>query len=251
MLQVRQDGAVLRLTLDRPEVRNALDDRLIAALADAVEAAPATTRVIVLKGEGKAFCAGGDLDWMRRAAGYTREQNIADALALARLFRGLVETPAVVVAQVHGAAFGGGAGLACCADVCVAAQGTLFAFSEAKLGLVPATISPYVVAKIGAGHARALFTTAEVFDTDRAQRIGMVHQAVELDVLEAKVDEVVANVLRCGPQAVAACKKLAQAGPLSAEAAATLLADARASEEGKEGVAAFLEKRTASFVESR
>ncbi|MBX3111417.1 MAG: enoyl-CoA hydratase/isomerase family protein [Fimbriimonadaceae bacterium] len=248
MLQVTQDGAVLRLTLDRPEVRNALDDRLIAAMADAVGGAPAGTRVIVIEGAGKAFCAGGDLEWMRRAATYTREQNIADAVSLAGLFRGLVESPAVVVAKVHGAAFGGGSGLVCCADVAVAAHGTLFAFSEAKLGLVPATISPYVVGKIGAGHARALFTTAEVFDTDRAQRIGMVHHAVDLDMLDAKVDEVVAGVLRCGPEAVASCKALAQAAPLTAEEAATLLADARAGAEGVEGVAAFLEKRKASFV---
>ncbi len=248
MLQVRQDGPVLRVALDRPEVRNALDDQLIAALADAVEGAPRSTRVLVLRGEGKAFCAGGDLAWMRRAAAYSREQNIEDALALSRLFQGLVSFPGVVIAQVHGAAFGGGAGLVCCADVAVAATGTLFSFSEAKLGLVPATISPYVVEKIGRGHARALFTTAEIFDAERAAAIGMVHEVTPMDGLESKVEEKVEAVLKCGPSAVALCKRLVAASPMTSNDAASMLADARASDEGKEGVSAFLEKRSANFV---
>jgi enoyl-CoA hydratase/carnithine racemase len=248
MLNAETSGPVLTLTLNRPEVRNAINDELIAALADAIADAPQGTRVIVIRGEGKAFCAGGDLEWMRRAASYTEEQNIEDALRLANLFDAIVSSPAVVIAQVHGAAFGGGAGLTAACDVAVASSNTLFAFSEAKLGLVAATISPYVLNKIGPGHTRALFVTAEPFDAKRAFEIGLVHQVVEADELEASVRAKVQAVLKCGPQAVAASKAIAVWPPKSQEETAKLLARARAGDEGKEGVTAFLEKRPASFV---
>lgn len=248
MLNVETAGPVLTLTLNRPEVRNAINDELIAALAEAVTGAPEGTRVIVIRGEGKAFCAGGDLEWMRRAAAYTEEQNIEDALRLANLFDAVVSSPAVVIAQVHGAAFGGGAGLTAACDVAVAASNTLFAFSEAKLGLVAATISPYVLNKIGPGHTRALFVTAEPFNAQRAYEIGLVHQVVEADELDGAVRAKVQAVLKCGPKAVAASKSLAVWPPMSQEETAKLLARARAGDEGKEGVAAFLEKRAANFV---
>ncbi len=249
MLSVERTGSVLHLVIQRPEVRNAFDDHLIAALRQAFLDLPAGIRAVVLRGEGKAFCAGGDLEWMRRAAHYTREQNEADALALAGLFQAVAECPAVVIAQVHGFAFGGGAGLVSACDVAIAAEGTQFSFSEVKLGLVPATISPYVVKKIGPGHARALFVTGHPFDAEHALRIGLVHRVVPTEGLVAAVDETIRTVLKNGPEAVATSKWLAQQPPLANAAAAALLAEARARDEGKAGIAAFLEKRPADFVE--
>jgi len=241
------DGAVLRLTLDRPEVRNAFNDELIARLTEAVASAPTEVRAIVVSGEGKAFCAGGDLEWMRRAADYSEEQNYEDAMRLGRLFETVAGSRACVIAQVHGAAFGGGAGLVASCDVAVAQTGTLFAFSEARLGLIPATISPFVIPKIGQGNARWLFSTAEAFDATVAQRIGLVHDVASEGSLHEAVETRVAAVLGNGPAAVASSKRLALAGPVPMSDAARLLAQARSSDEGKEGVAAFLEKRPAKF----
>lgn len=251
MLKVESVGPVTTLTLARHEVRNAINDELIARLTDAVGHLAEGTRSVVIRGEGKAFCAGGDLEWMRRAAAFSEAENIQDAIRLANLFEAIAHSPAVVVAQVHGAAFGGGCGLVAACDVAVAAAGTLFAFSEARLGLVPATISPFVVSKVGHGHARALFTTGEAFDADRALRIGLVHEVVPIESLETAVEQKVASVLRNGPDAVAASKSLAQRAPLKKGEAAKLLARARASDEGREWVSAFLEKRDASFVVKR
>ncbi|MCW5936098.1 MAG: enoyl-CoA hydratase/isomerase family protein [Fimbriimonadaceae bacterium] len=250
MLRSDRRGPVLHLTLDRPEVRNAFNDELIAALAGAFDGLDSDVRVVVLGGEGKAFSAGGDLEWMRRAADYTVEQNYADAMKLGGLFEAIAGCAALVVARVHGAAFGGGCGLVAAADVAVAAEGTLFAFSEVRLGLVPATISKFVVPKIGAGHARALFTTGEAFDAERALRIGLVHHVAGLDEIDARVEEVVKTTLKNGPRAVAQAKRLAQQLGEAVEMAplARMLAEARAGEEGREGVAAFLDKRPASFV---
>lgn len=247
MLRSNQEGPVLRLTLDRPEVRNAFNDELIARLTEAVAGAPESVRVVVVSGEGKSFSAGGDLDWMRRASGYTEQQNYEDAMRLGALFEAIVACPACVVARVHGAAFGGGAGLVACADVAVASEGTLFAFSEARLGLLPATISPFVVPKIGAGNARWLFTTAEAFDAATALRIGLVHQVAAPEELDSAVEAKVQAVLGNGPAAVALGKRVAVDGPFPMAESARMLARARASDEGKEGVAAFLEKRRASF----
>lgn len=251
MLEVAPNGSILEVTLNRPEVRNALNDELIANLAEIFQALPAGTRVVKLRGEGKAFCAGGDLNWMQRAAAYTEEENRRDAMVLGNLFTAIAECPAAVVVQVHGAAFGGGAGLVAAADVAVASEGTLFSFSEARLGLIPATISKFVIDKIGAGHARALFATAEPFDARRAYEIGLVHGCVPSDHLESIVEEKVAHVLKNGPLAVAASKKLVLEAPLSMAECVDRLAKARSGPEGKEGVAAFLEKRKASFVEER
>lgn len=248
MLNVEATGPVTTLTLARPEVRNAINEELISRLTDAFVGLPLGTRVVVLKGDGKSFCSGGDLEWMRRAAGYTEQQNVDDAVRLADLFESIVACPAVVIAQVQGAAFGGGAGLVAASDVAVATTGTLFAFSEVRLGLVPATISPLVLQKIGSGHARALFTTGEAFDAERALRIGLVHEVVAPELLETVVSQKVEAVLKNGPLSVAASKALTVSPVMSKLESARLLARARAGDEGKEGVAAFLEKRAASFV---
>lgn len=248
MLDV-SSGAVVRVTLNRPEVRNAFDDGLIAALTRTFEILPDNARVVVISGEGKAFCAGGDLEWMRKAANYTEEQNYEDALKLAKLFKSIAYSHAVVIAKVHGAAFGGGCGLVAASDVAIAAEDTKFSFSEVKLGLLPGTISPYVIPKIGAGNARALFSTGEVFGSEKALRIGLVHEVGAAEALDGLVDEKIKAILSAGPQACAAAKRLVLDAPLTIEESARRLAQARAGAEGREGVAAFLEKRKASFVQ--
>lgn len=249
MLRVETQGPVLFVTLDRPEVRNALNDELIAKIGRVFAELPEGTRAVVIKGEGKSFCAGGDLEWMKKAAGYTDDENVRDAMKIARMFRAIAECPAVTIAAVHGAAFGGGAGLTAAADVAIATPDTKFSFSEVRLGLIPATISPFVIEKIGKGHTRALFTTAEAFDAEYALRIGLIHEVTEnLDeAIERKLKAVLAN----GPQAVEKAKKLISDKDLTLDECAKRLAQARASREGREGVAAFLEKRKASFVVER
>lgn len=250
MLQAETRGSVRFLTLDRPEVRNAFNDELIALLSKSVrQAEDDGIRVAVIKGNGKAFCAGGDLNWMKKAAGYSEEENRQDALKLAKLMKAIAESPVLFITQVHGACFGGGCGLVAAGDVCLAAEGTLFAFSEVKLGLVPATISTFVLPKIGGGHARALFTTGEVFDADRAMRIGLANDVVPSEQLEARVSRSIEAALAAGPSALAYCKALAQSAPPTPEEGAAMLARFRASEEGREGVTAFLDKRPASFVQ--
>ena len=249
MLHTERTGSVLRLTLDRPEVRNAFNDELIARLGEVLSGLDPRVRAVVLAGEGKAFCAGGDLEWMKKAASYSEEQNFEDAMRLAKLFEGIVRSHAVVIARVHGSAFGGGCGLVACADVAICEHETKFSFSEVRLGLLPATISPFVIPKIGHGHARALFSTGETFGAERALRIGLVHEVVSSVDLDNAVDEKVKAVLSVGPKAAAQAKRIANEGFQRMEDAAATLAKARTSDEGKEGVAAFLEKRKASFVE--
>ena len=250
MLRVEPDGPLLRITLNRPEVRNAFNDEVIAALYTAfTQVKTGGIRAVLLAAEGDAFCAGGDLQWMKKAASYTEEENVEDALKLARLFEAMVNCPAVIIARVQGAAFGGGCGLVCASDVAVASEKALFAFSEVRLGLVPATISPFVIPKIGHGHARALFSTGEAFDANHALRIGLVHEVT--NDLDKAIDKKLKTILSAGPRAVAESKKLAQGHPMSLEDASRLLAKYRSGAEGKEGVAAFLEKRKANFVVER
>ncbi len=246
MLRVETQGPVLFVTLDRPEVRNALNDELIAALTDAFSNLPDEVRAVVVQGEGKAFCAGGDLEWMRKAANYTEDENFRDATLVARLFKSVAECRAVVIASVHGAAFGGGSGLVAAADVAVASPETKFSFSEVKLGLIPATISSFVIDKIGRGHARALFATGEAFDAEHALRIGLVNEVAEDRT--AAVNRKLSAILSAGPDAVYESKKLVLDKNLTLDDCARLLARARAGTEGREGVAAFLDKRRASFV---
>ena len=249
-LEVVRDGAVATVTLNRPDRRNALDPALLEALTDAFGelATDPAVRVVVLRGAGPAFCAGADLDWMAASRELSREENVADAERMAAAFEAVDACPKAVVAGVHGAAFGGGAGLVACADVAIAAEDTTFAFSEVRLGLVPATISPYVLRSLGPGATRALFTTGRRLDAEEALRLGLVHQVASEDGLEDALAEVVHALLASGPEAVAACKRLVR------EAAAGTLDDlperialARTGAEGREGVTAFLERRSPSW----
>ncbi|MHB8636300.1 MAG: enoyl-CoA hydratase-related protein [Fimbriimonadaceae bacterium] len=248
MLTVEFRDPVLFLTLNRPEVRNAFNDELIGALTAAFTKLPSGTRVVVLTGQGSAFCAGGDLEWMRKAAGYSTTENVADAIRLSHLFGTIQTCPAIVIARINGAAYGGGCGLVAAADLAVAADDAKFAFSEVKLGLIPATIAPFVLAKIGSGHARALFTTAEVFNADRAVAIGLVHEAVSAADLDVAVNSKIAAVLAAAPRATILARELVLEAVSGPEETARRLAAVRASDEGRQGVAAFLEKRKAAWV---
>lgn len=249
MLAVEAEGSVLRVTIDRPEVRNALNAELIAQLTTFFMHLSPSVRAVVLTGAGETFCAGGDLNWMREAASFTEEQNANDAFRLASLFKSIADCPAVVIARVKGPCFGGGCGLVAAADVAIASEDAAFALSEVRLGLIPATISPFVLPKIGPGHARHLFTTGEAFSSAHALRIGLVHHVVPAAELDVAVKKCLKGVLSAGPAAVAAAKRLAQEPPLSLPEAAALLARTRAGEEAREGISAFLEKRKATFVE--
>ena len=244
-LRVERDGPVLRVTLARPDRRNAFDAELIAELAEAfVDVGRA--RAVVLAGEGASFCAGADVDWMRASVGLSSDENVADANAMRRMFEAIDGCPAPVVTRVQGHALGGGAGLVAVADVPICAPDTVFAFSEVKLGIIPAVISPFVLAKIGPSAARRYFPTGERFDAETALRIGLVSEvAAELD--EA-VDRVVAEIVSAGPEAVRAAKRLVLERPDGPETA-RLIAEARASAEGQEGLSAFLEKRAPSWRE--
>lgn len=255
-LDVTRDGAVARVYLNRPEVRNAFNDGVIAELTQTFTALGADPglRVIVLGGHGKAFCAGADLNWMKAMAGYDWDQNRADAQALADMLWTVYQCPVPVVGRVHGDCYAGGMGLAAACDVLVAAEGVNFCLSEARLGLLPGTISPYVIRAMGEQAARRYFVTAERFTATQAQAMGFVHEVCPADMLDAKVDEIVATLVANGPMATRACKRLVQdmAGqPLTAELRADTarrIADIRASDEGKEGLASFLQKRPASWT---
>ena len=242
-LAVTRDGDVLRLTLARPEKRNALDPALIDALTHAFAEA-GDARAIVLRGAGPSFCAGADLDWMRASIDLSPEENVADARRLDALMSALDGCPAPVVAGVQGHAIGGGCGLLACSDVVIAARDANFGLGEVKLGLVPAVISPYLLARVGSSAARRLFVTGERFDAETALRIGLVHQLA--DDLEDTVEAVVSGLLAAGPQAVRLAKRLARGG-FSAEESVQLLAQLRAGDEAQEGLRAFFERRQPSW----
>src|SRR5215831_255384 len=249
-LLIQQDGPVVRVTLNRPEVRNAFNDESIAqitAWAESVTAGGAG-RVAVLAGSGKVFCAGADLTWMSKMVGYSREENVRDARAAARMFAALDRLPIPLIGRVHGAALGGGAGLAAVCDIVVSAEDVIFGFTEVKLGIIPAVISPYVLAKIGRSAARELFLTGARFTAARAYKIGLVHAAVPAAELDDTVMRYVTEVATGGREAIAAAKTLIRNvwGQTAAEAApitAAALAARRVSPEGQEGLRAFLEKR--------
>lgn len=248
---LRPSAHVAEVWLDRPELRNAFNSEVIAALDAAFRelGADAQLRAIVIGGRGKAFCAGGDLNWMRAMADYTWAQNKADASALAAMLWTLYSCPVPVVGRVHGDCYAGGLGLAAACDVLVAAEGVHFCLSEARLGLLPATIGPYVVRALGEQASRRYFVTAERFSAAEAHRLGFVHERVAAEALDAKVDEIAATLVANGPAAVKACKQLVHdvAGqPITAalrEDTARRIADIRASDEGRAGVQAFLHKR--------
>lgn len=256
VLRVDRDGPVARVVLNRPDVRNAFNAELIAALTEAFTTlgGDATVRAIVLAGEGKTFSGGADLNWMRAALELTDEENFRDAGRMAAMYQTIDRCPKPVVGRLHGAALAGGGGLTAVCDIAIASSETLFGFTETKLGIIPAVISPYVIRKIGLSHARALFITGERFSADRAKAIGLVHDVVALDRLDARVDEVLAELATAGPQAVAAAKALipavAEATPADAtELTVRAIARQRTTDEGQEGVRAFLERRTPSWRE--
>ena len=238
-LRVERDGPVLRVTLARSDRRNAFDADLIRELAEAfVDVGRA--RAVVLAGEGASFSAGADVAWMRSSVDLSIEANVADANALRRMLEAIDACPAPVVARVQGHALGGGAGLVAAADIAIAGHDAVFAFSEVKLGIIPAVISPFALAKIGSGAARRYFLTGERFDADTALRIGLVHEVA--DDLQAAVDRVVAELLSAGPQAVRWAKRLVRERPDGPETA-RWIAERRASDEGQERLRAFLDKR--------
>jgi methylglutaconyl-CoA hydratase len=253
----RPSPHVARVWLNRPDVRNAFNDGVIAELTRvfAELGRDEELRAIVLGGHGKAFCAGADLSWMRAMAGYTWDENRADAQALADMLWTIQSCPVPVVARIHGDCYAGGVGLAAVCDIRVAASGVTFCLSEARLGLLPATIGPYVVRAMGESASRRYFTTAERFGAAEAHRTGLVHETVDdAEALDAKVDALVTALVANGPQAVRACKRLVQdvAGRPIDEAlradTARRIADIRASAEGKEGVQSFLGKRPPAWL---
>jgi methylglutaconyl-CoA hydratase len=256
MLNVEAKGGIARVTLNRPELRNAFDDALIRELQSTFEklGKDASVRVVVLAGNGPAFCAGADLNWMKRMAGYSYEQNLADARALAEMLSTLDRLPKPTIARVHGAAFAGGTGLVAACDIAIGTPDAKFCLSEAKLGLSPATISPYVIRAMGERNARRYFLTAEVFGAEEAHRIGMLSALVPAMELDATLDSLIKNLLAGGPQAHAKIKDLIGAvanrpvdDALVADTAKRI-AEIRVSAEGREGIASFLEKRKSSWT---
>lgn len=249
-------GGTTTVTLNRPDVRNAFNDEVITELtAVLLELGKRPeVRCVVLAGNGPAFCAGADLNWMKRMADYTREENLEDAGALARMLEVLYKIPKPTVARVHGDAYAGGVGLVAACDIAVAADTVNFCLSESKLGLLPATISPYVIRAMGARAAHRWFLTAERFPAAEAHRIGFVHEVVPADQLDAKVGEIAQALVSAGPEAVKACKQLVH-DVAEREITAGLIrrtvegiADIRASDEGREGVRSFLEKRKPNWL---
>jgi methylglutaconyl-CoA hydratase len=256
MLDVAVANHVATVTLDRPDVRNAFNDELIAELTAAVRnlGVRDDVRCIVLAANGPAFCAGADLNWMKRMAGYSRHENLADAGALAEMLHRLYACPKPTIAKVQGDVYAGGMGLVATCDMAVAVDSASFCLSEVKLGLIPATISPYVIRAMGARAAHRYFLTAERFGAAEALRIGFVHEVVLPEQLDAKVAELAHALASAGPEAVKACKRLLQdvAGqdisPALVARTVEGIADIRASAEGREGVQSFLQKRKPDWL---
>jgi methylglutaconyl-CoA hydratase len=252
---IERDGSILRITLNRPDVRNAIDEEVIGSLSSAATAAAddRSLRAIVLAGNGKAFCAGADVGWMAKAIAYSRQENLSDAEDLARLMERLDTLPLPVIGRVQGSALGGGVGLAAICDIVVAADDAVFGLTEVKLGILPAVVAPYVMRKIGVSAARELFLTGVRFDARRAKEIGLVHEVVPADVLDAAVSRRITEVLTAGPAGIARAKALireiATAQPDHVIGLTTnAIAAQRVSEEGQEGLRAFLEKRKPSWI---
>jgi len=247
-IRIESANGVARIRLQRPEVRNALSDVMVAELTQALGSLPAATRVVVLSGEGPAFCAGADAQWMKRSKSFTRAENERDAATLATLFRVLDECPLPVIARVQGAALGGGSGLVAACDIAVAEEGAQFGFPEVRLGLIPAVISTFVLPRIGARAARRYFLTGERFSASQAQSLGLVHEVVKADALDSTVDRLVQELLQGGPRAQGAAKKLirditALSRDRAIEETIRAISEIRVSPEAQEGLGAFLEKR--------
>lgn len=258
-LDVTRDGAVALVTLNRPEVRNAFNETLIAALQEtfiALDRDP-EVRVVVLGAHGPAFCAGADLNWMKKMAGYTFDENEADALCLADMLYAIYNCSKPVVARVHGDVYAGGMGLVAACDIAVATTNAHFCLSETRIGLIPATIGPYVIKALGEQAARRFMVSAERFEAAEAYRLGFVHELCQPDELDEHVGEIVDALLLCSPQALAATKRLVREiggqslTPALRADTARRIAEVRASDEGREGVTAFLEKRKPSWVSTQ
>ena len=255
LLERRPDG-VVRITLNRPAIHNAFDDRQITELTAAFDnlAADDSVRAVVLTGAGRSFSAGADLNWMRRTSTYGEHENLRDASALAALMKALNELPQPTVARVNGAALGGGTGLVACCDLVIAGEDALFGTTEVRLGIMPAVIGPYVLAAIGARHARRLMLTGERITAYEAARIGLVHEVVPADQLDAAIDRAVSHLLKGGPHAIAAAKRLVHdlAGrPIDQgliDETARWIAALRTTPEAREGLSAFLEKRKPDWI---
>lgn len=254
---VAQNGPVATLTLNRPEVHNAFDEATIAALTHTLNqmAADHTIRALVLRAEGKSFCAGADLNWMQRAASFTTAENEADAYNLGQMLHTLYTMPKPTIALVHGAVYGGGVGLVAACDIALGLEKSRFCLSEVKIGLVPSVISPYVMQALGARNARRLFVTAEVFDAQKAHAMGLLHEVhATPEALQAALENVLAHIRHNGPEAMADAKALIfemLGKPVETPVVrrtAQIIARRRASAEAREGIRAFLEKRPASWV---
>lgn len=249
------DRGVATVTLNRPEIHNAFNDAVIAGLTTIFRDLGANTsvRVVVLRGNGKSFSAGGDLNWMRRMASYSRDENLTDAIGLATMLRTLNELPKPTIAVIHGHCFAGAVGLVAACDIAIAADPVQFALTEVRLGLIPATIGPYVVAAMGVRACRRYFLTAERFGVAEAHRLGLVHEVVGIDGLNDAVERQIEHLLAAGPRALAAAKDLIRAvdGPVTdamVTDTAARIADARSGEEGREGLSAFFDKRQPGWV---
>ncbi|WP_027136103.1 enoyl-CoA hydratase-related protein [Geminicoccus roseus] len=256
-LEVDRSGAVVTLTLNRPAVRNALDEKLIALLHEQFLALAEDhdARVVVLRGAGPAFCSGADLAWMRRAASFTAEENQADAMRLCEMLLAFDQLPQATVCLAHGAAMAGALGLVCAADIALAAEGTLFGLTEVRLGLVPAIVAPFVMRAMGPRQARRWFLTAERFDAAMARGLGIVHEVVPADGLDGRAAEIAQLLLQAAPGAVAEAKRVIdlvatspQGGSFVAGATVQAIAERRASDEAKEGIAAFFGKRRPAWA---
>ncbi len=251
----RRDDGVCIISLNRPDIHNAFDDRLIRDLTVCLESlgADGAVRAVVLTGRGKSFSAGADLNWMRRMADYGEAENLADARDLAKLMTTLNELPKPTIAKVNGAALGGGVGLVCCCDIAIASDRAMFGTTEVRLGLIPSVIGPYVITAIGSRQARCIMLTGERFDAAEALRIGLVHQIEAADTLDRAVETALDHLLASGPRAIEAGKALVQdlsAQPITAEMVdetAKRIARLRATAEAKEGLGAFLEKRAPNW----
>jgi methylglutaconyl-CoA hydratase len=246
-LRVERDGGLLRVTLARPQQMNAFDAELIAELAAAF-ADTGDARAVLLSGEGPSFCAGADVKWQRASIDLSYEENVEDALRLYRMLEAIDASPAPVVARVQGYALGGGSGLVGCADIAIAAEDATFGFSEVKLGIIPAVISPFVLPRIGSGAARRYFLTGERFGAGTALGIGLVHEVVPPDELDDAVSRVLGELETAGPQAVREAKRLIREGPRDEETA-KIAARLRAGEEGQEGLRAFLDRRRPGWID--
>jgi len=255
LTEVGTDG-IATVTFNRPDLHNAIDETVIAQFKAALRqvADDVRARVVVIAGNGKSFCAGADLNWMKRTAGYDETQNYRDALEFTELLSLLDGMPKPTIARVHGPAYGGGVGIVAVCDIALGTPEAAFCFSEVRLGLIPAMISPYAVAAIGERHARRYMLTAERIDATEARRIGLLHDIVPAQELDAAIGRVVAQALKGGPASIAACKRLigrVAQGPVDQtmrDFTAREIAGIRASAEGKEGIGAFLEKRAPAWV---